>query len=75
MAMTSILLPFDTGTADIGVSHSGLAVRSVDRDIRLQVQSGQGESNVKMRTIRSGKRRFFLADVLLSLLFICTSHC
>ena len=72
-------LPFDTGAADIGVSHSGLAVRSVDRDIGLQVQSSQSEGNVKMRPIRSGKKSINIFSTLkcfiLSLL-LCffTSH-
>ena len=49
-------LPFNTGAANISVAHGGLAVRFVDRNIGLQVQSSQSERNVKMGTIRSGKK-------------------
>ena len=61
-------LPFNTGAADIGVSHSGLAVRSVDRDVGLQVQPSQSKGNVEMRPIRSVKKSInIFSNVLLSL--------
>ena len=49
-------LPFNTGAANISVAHGGFAVRFVDRNIGLQVQSSQSERDVKMGTIRSGKK-------------------
>ena len=49
-------LPFNTGAANISVAHGGFAVRFVDGNIGLQVQSSQSERDVKMGTIRSGKK-------------------